>query len=104
MPRYVFHMQVREDQLARLRELNAEYEPALRRASSNLHGLRSVEKFLVGTEYVELIDFDGEFDDFGAGLSADPAVREFLRAVNGCFTTGLREMPSRQMTTIQRLP
>jgi hypothetical protein len=104
MPRYVFHMQVADGATDRLRELNAEYADALSRAASGIAGLRSIEKYLLGDEYVELIDFDGEFADFSTQLTADKEVRQFLRSVNECFVQSLRDMPDRAMATIQSLP
>lgn len=104
MTRYVFHLQVRPDQLERLRELNRDYHDDLKRVSATIPGLRGVEKYLVGTEYVELIDYDGEFAEFGKALGADPSVREFMRGVSQCFVTPLREMSIRRMTGIQTLP
>jgi hypothetical protein len=103
MPRYVFHMQVADGATDRLRELNEQYDDVLRRASENIPGLRSIEKYLLGEEYVELIDFDGEFADFSTQLTADKEVRQFLRSVNECFVQSLRDMPERAMSTIQSL-
>jgi hypothetical protein len=104
MPRYVFHMQVLDGRLGRLRELNEEYAEALRTAAAGIAGLRSIEKYLLGNEYVEQIDFDGEFADFARQLGADPRVRQFMRGVNECFGTPLREMTTREMSRIQALP
>ncbi|MCP2281046.1 hypothetical protein [Nocardia amikacinitolerans] len=104
MPKYVFHLQVKEHQLDRLQRLNEEYRDDFERVVPVIPGLRGIEKYLVGTDYVELIDYDGSFADFGAAMAADPALRKFMRSVNDCFTTPLREMTTRQMATIQTLP
>jgi hypothetical protein len=104
MPRYVFHLQVKPDHLERLHVLNRDYHDDLKRVTATIPGLRGVEKYLVGTEYVELIDYDGEFAEFGKAIGADPAVREFMRGVNQCFVTPLREMTRRRMTGFQTLP
>jgi hypothetical protein len=104
MPRYVFHMQVADGQAERLRELNERYGEALRRAAEAIPGLSGIEKYLLGEQYVEVVDFDGAFADFSAQLTADTEVRQFLRSVNGCFVQSLREMAERQMPCIQALP
>lgn len=103
MARYVFHMQVKPDRHARLRELNAQYDDALRRTASAIDGFGGVEKYVLGDEYIELIDFDGDFGDFGKQLAADPEVREFLRAVGDCFEQSLRDMGERRMELLQSL-
>lgn len=103
MARYVFHMEVKPDRHERLRELNEQYEPALQRAAGALEGFGGVEKYVLGDQYIELVDFDGEFGDFGKQLAADPEVREFLRAVGDCFEQSLRGMGDRRMTLLQSL-
>ena len=104
MPRYVFHMQVADGQAQRLQELNEQYGEALRRATKAIPGLGGIEKYLLGDQYVEVIDFDGAFADFSAQLTADQEVRQFLRSVNGCFVQSLRDMADREMSCIQALP
>lgn len=103
MPRYVFHMEIRDGQHDELRQLNDQYEAALTRAARAVPGFRAAEKFVLGDEYIEMIDHDGPFEDFGRQLAADPEVREFLRAVGGCFVQSLRDMGDRQMSSLQRL-
>lgn len=104
MPRYVFHMQVADGQAERLRELNEQYGEVLRRAAKAIPGLRGIEKYLLGEQYVEVVDFDGAFADFSAQLTADKQVRQFLRSVNACFAQSLRDMAEREMSCIQALP
>lgn len=104
MPRYVFHMQVRSGELERLRELNEQYADVLRRATKDIAGLHTIEKYLLDDQYVEQIDFDGDFADFAQQLTADRDVREFLRRIDACFVQSLREMRTREMSCIQTLP
>jgi len=103
MPRYVFHMQVADGQAERLRELNEQYGEVLRRATKAIPGLRGIEKYLLGEQYVEVVDFDGAFADFSVQLTADKQVRQFLRSVNECFVQSLRDMAEREMPCIQAL-
>ena len=103
MERYVFHMQIQDGQHEQLQRLNAEYEPALSRAASAIPGLGGIHKFVLGDEYVEMVDYDGPFEDFGRQLASDPEVREFLRAVDGCFVQSLRDMGERRMERVQSL-
>jgi hypothetical protein len=104
MPRYVFHLTVRDGRLDRLRELNDTYDDVLRRAAAGVPGLGGIEKYLLGDEYVEQIDYDGEFADFATQFGADPEVRQFLRSVNECFEQPLKQMPEREMARLQTLP
>lgn len=104
MPRYVFHLEVRDGHADRLREINDRYAEVLRTASANIEGLRGIEKYLFGDQYVELIDYAGEFAEFAKQLGADPQARQFMREVNDCFTTPLKTMTERQMTVIQTIP
>lgn len=101
MPAYVFHLTVRDGQHERLRELNDQYAGALARVGRGIVGLGGIEKYLLGDDYVERVDYDGEFAEFAKQLGADREVREFLREVNSCFVQSLRDMPQRQMTCIQ---
>ena len=103
MPRYVFQMQVRNGEKERLLRLNEEYADVLNRAGKAIVGLHRVEKYLFEDQYVDLIDFDGEFEEFSHQLTADPDVRQFLRSVNSCFVHSLSEMTSREMACIQTL-
>jgi len=103
MTRHVFHMQVKPDRHERLRELNEQYDEALRRTASSIDGFGGVEKYVLGDEYIELIDFDGDFGDFGKQLAADPEVRQFLREVGDCFEQSLRDMGGRRMELLQSL-
>lgn len=103
MTRYVFHLDVREGSEQRLRELNERYDAALRRAASAIDGFGGLEKYVLGDRYVELIDLEGDFGEFGRRLAADPEVREFLRAVGDCFVQPLREMGERRMDLVQRV-
>lgn len=103
MTRYVFQLEVREGSQQRLRELNDRYEPALRRATGAIEGFGGLEKYILGDRYVELIDLEGDFGEFGRQLAADPEVREFLRSVNDCFVQPLREMGERRMDLVQRV-
>jgi hypothetical protein len=103
MARHVFHMEVKPDRRERLRELNERYDDALRATANGIEGFGGVEKYLLGDEYVELVDFDGDFGDFGRQLAADPEVREFLRAVGDCFEQSLRDMGERRMEPIQNI-
>lgn len=103
MARYVFHMEVKPDRHEQLRELNERYDAALRRAATGIEGFGGVEKYVLGDQYVELIDFEGEFGDFGKQLAADPEVREFLRAVGDCFEQSLGDMGERRMELLQSL-
>ncbi|HVD02539.1 MAG TPA: hypothetical protein VNF75_00095 [Candidatus Dormibacteraeota bacterium] len=104
MPRYVFQMQLRKGELDRLLQLNEEYADVLKRACKAIVGLHRVEKYVFEDQYVELIDFDGEFEGFSHQLTADPEVRQFLRSVNSCFVHPLSAMTSREMACIQTLP
>ncbi len=104
MPRYVFHMQVRDGQRERLHQLNEQYADVLRRATKDIAGLHTIEKYLLDDQYVEQIDFDGDFADFSQQLTADRDVRQFLRSIDECFVQSLREMPTREMSCIQTLP
>jgi hypothetical protein len=101
--RHVFHLEVKPDKHERLRELNEQYGDALQRVAGGIEGFGGVEKYMLGDDYIELVDYDGDFGDFGKQLASDPEVREFLRAVNDCFEQPLREMGGRQMQELQRL-
>jgi hypothetical protein len=101
--RHVFHLEVKPDKQDRLRELNERYGGALERVAGGIDGFGGVQKYVLGDQYVELVDYDGEFGDFGRQLAADPEVREFLRAVNECFVQPLREMDARRMELLQNL-
>ena len=103
MPHYVFHMKVREGSHDELRELNQEYGPALEQATREIPGFRGIVKYVVGDDYVEVVDCDESFEEFGQRLASNPEVREFLRAVGGCFEQSLREMGERRMDCIQRI-
>jgi len=103
MARYVFHMEVKPDRRERLRELNERYDAALRRAANGIEGFGGLQKYVLGDQYVELIDLDGDFAAFGRQLAADPDVREFLRAVGDCFEQSLRDMGERRMELLQDL-
>jgi hypothetical protein len=103
MPRYVFHMEIQRGQHDELRRLNDRYEPALARAAGGLPGFGGFEKYVLGDQYVEVIDYDGPFEEFGRGIAADPEARDFLRAVGACFMQSLREMGERRMTCIQHV-
>lgn len=104
MPRYVFHMQIADGQAGRLRELNEQYADVMRRATAGIPGLHAIEKYVLSDEYIELVDYDGDFADFSKQLTADRDVRQFLRSVDECFVQSLREMPDREMPCMQRLP
>lgn len=104
MPRYTFHLQVADGQLARLRELNEQYDDALRSAAKGISGLRGIHKYVLGDHYVEQVDYDGDFGDFSRQLTADKEVRQFLRSVDGCFVQSLRDMPDQEMACLQTLP
>ncbi|HLI41560.1 MAG TPA: hypothetical protein VKV35_07940 [Streptosporangiaceae bacterium] len=104
MARYVFHLQVADGQARRLRELNEQYSEALRRVTGTIPGLRGIGKYLLGDQYVEVVDFDGAFADFAAQLAADQEVRQFLRSVSGCFVQSLRDMAQREMPCLQAFP
>jgi hypothetical protein len=101
--RYVFHMQVKDGQQDELRRLNERYEPALARAADGIEGFRGVEKYLRGDDYVEVIDYDGAFEEFGQQLASDPETREFLRSVGRCFEQSLRDMGERRMEALQEI-
>ncbi|HUZ34943.1 MAG TPA: hypothetical protein VMV17_01280 [Streptosporangiaceae bacterium] len=101
---YMFQLTVQPGQHSRLRELNEQYEPVLARVAAGIHGLNSIEKWLLGAVYIERVDFDGEFADFAKQLTADKEVRQFLRSVGECFAESLREMPARGMSCLQALP
>lgn len=100
--RYVFILQVKDAD--RLRQLNERYQPALARAAAGIPGLAGIEKYLLGDQYVELIDLEGSFADFARQLAADPEVRQFLREVDACFVQSLRDLPSRQLSLLQSVP
>ncbi len=94
MTSYVFEMTVRPDRLEDLRSINARYERALTRVATRMPALTRIEKYLDGVRYVELVEYDGEFADFSRQLGQDFKIKEFLRAVDGCFEGGLASMPS----------
>lgn len=100
--RYVFILQVKDAE--RLRQLNERYQPALARAAAGIPGLAGIEKYLLGDQYVELIDLEGSFTDFARQLAADPEVRQFLREVDACFVQSLRDLPSRRLSLLQSVP
>lgn len=104
MGRYVFHMKIQDGQHDELRRLNDRYESALARAAGGLPGFGGFEKYVLGDEYVEVIDYDGPFEEFGQGIASDPEAREFLRAVGTCFVQSLRDMGERRMIPIQQVP
>jgi hypothetical protein len=99
--RYVFLLQVKDAD--RLRQLNELYQPALARAAAGIPGLIGIEKYLIGDQYVELIDLEGDFAGFARQLAADPEVRQFLREADACFLQSLRELPSRRLSLLQSL-
>lgn len=99
----MFQLTVQPGKFARLRQLNDEYETALVRACDRIPGLHSIEKWLFEDVYVERIEFDGEFSDFTAQLTADRDIRQFLRSVSECFTQPLTAMDARQMSCLQEL-
>lgn len=103
MPRYVFQMEIREGQGETLAEFVRDSEPQVRAASQAIEGFRSMDKFVLGDRYVEIIDVDGAFDDFGRQLSADPEVRQFLRQVWACFVQSPREMDACRMQLLQSI-
>ena len=100
--RHVFTLQVTD--AGRLRQLNEQYRPALARAAAGIPGLIGIEKYLLGDQYVEVIELTGSFGDFARQLAADPEVREFLRAVGACFAQSLRDLPAREMSLLQSVP
>ena len=93
MARHAFHFEIKADRHERLRELNERY--------GDVEGFGGVEKYILGNEYIELVEFDGDVGEYGKQLAADPEVREFLRAVGDCFVQPLSEMGDRRMDPLQ---
>jgi hypothetical protein len=101
--RFVFHFEVREGMEDRLREVNARYGEALAQALRQMGGVGQVAKYLLGREYVEVIEYDGTFDAFSRALTDQPGMRSFMKEVGACFVQPLREIASRQMTPFQEI-
>lgn len=104
MTAYLFHLTVRPGQHQRLRELNDQYAAVMATVSGGIAGLAGIEKYLRGSDYVERVDFDGDFAEFAKQFTADREIRQFLRQVDECFVESLRDMTDQQMSCVQNLP
>ncbi len=103
MTAYLFHLTVRPGQHQRLRQLNDQYADAMTSVTSGIVGLGGIEKYVLGDDYVERVDFDGDFTDFAKQFTADREIRQFLRQVDECFVESLRDMADQQMSCVQNL-
>lgn len=103
MSTYVFAMTVKDDKVEELRAVNRRYAEAWARVAPEVEGLRSIEKYLNGTLYVERIEYEGDFGEFGKALGADEEIRQFMREANDCFEGGLRSMGEGAMEVVEAL-
>ncbi len=99
--RHVFALDIAPGKADLLAALNGRYQDALQRVAAGIDGLRSIQKYVLGDRYIEIIDLDGDFTSFATQLAADPEVRQFLREVGACFTQSLRHLIDQRMTPLQ---
>jgi hypothetical protein len=100
---YLFHLTVRPGQHQRLRELNDQYAGVMAAVGHDIAGLGGIEKYLLGDDYVERVEYDGDFAEFAKQFTAEREIRQFLRQVDDCFVESLQDMADQQMSCVQNL-